>query len=397
MILIAGCRSLPEDVVDAKNPKLPSLEQAAERIVTTEIKESNISTVPSSVKDELELTFCGDIMAHTVNFKMTNYDRIYDDVRPLLINDDITFGNFEVPIDDKLPLSTYPRFNVHTPYLESAIKGGFDVLSLANNHSNDQGIDGIQSTISVTGSMKDIAGFSGLRNRENDAMVPQIIRKKDWTILFLSVTEILNSYDRAGKLIYYVSPKQKEREAFLQKIISFRKENPCDVFVLSIHLDEVEYGRVVSEEKKEWFRQLGEAGVDVVWGHHPHVMQSWEQTTISGRPVLYLFSMGNFISGQRFSPDISAPDAFREYTGDGVLMKVQLVRDINNTVEMHVTPVPVTNYTDPDGDVLVKLFTRSFIDGLSPVLRKYYGERYSLMYAYLPLLPVEPVTGILEK
>jgi len=393
MILIVCCKSLQ---TESKSVSVET--QIKEKTVTNETANKSV------LNDILELTFCGDIMAHTVNYSMTNYDRIYDDIRPLLINDDITFGNFETPVDDHLPLSTYPRFNVHVPYMKSAIRGGFDALSLANNHSNDQGADGIQATIIVAESMKDTVIVSGLRKKETDAMVPQIIHKKGWSILFLSVTEILNSYDKSGKLIYFVSPKQKEREAFLQDIIRFRKENPCDLFVLSIHLNEAEYGRVVTAEKKEWFKQLSEAGVDVVWGHHPHVMQGWEQTTISGRPVLYLYSMGNFISGQRFSPDISSPEAFREYTGDGVIMKVQLVRDIPDatgdqsapTLEMHINPVPVTNFTDPDGNVLVKLFTRSFIDGLPPVLHDYYLKRYSLMYGYLPLLPVVPVTGILQ-
>ena len=420
MILFVCCKSVPTETVsvpiDTQNN--PDCEKTAGKTAVTEnttvietqkINSDNLPsslpvTLPTSLADELELTFCGDIMAHTVNYSMTNYDRIYDDIRPLLINDDITFGNFETPVDDNLPMSAYPRFNVHMTYLESAIRGGFDALSLANNHSNDQGLDGIKATVLVTQSMKDTASFSGLRNNETDAMVPQIIRRKGWTILFLSVTEILNSYDKAGKLVYYVSPKHKEREAFLQEIRKFRKENPCDLFVLSIHLNETEYGRVVSEEKKEWFKQLCEAGVDVVWGHHPHVMQGWEQATVTGRPVLYLYSMGNFISGQRKTPDISAPDAFREYTGDGVIMKVRLVRVANDSTDsvnagkivMHVVPVPVTNYTDPDGDVLVKLFSRSFIDGLSPILHNYYLKRYSLMYAYLPLLPVEPVTGILQ-
>jgi len=384
IILIVCCKS-----VQTESKPLPLETHIEEKTVLHEI---------------LELTFCGDIMAHTANYSMKNYDRIYDDIRSLLTNDDITFGNFETPVDDKLPLSTYPRFNIHTSYMKSAIQGGFDAFSLANNHANDQGINGINATNTVTESLKDAVIVSGLRKKETDAMAPQIIHKKGWTILFLSVTEILNSYDKAGKLVYYVSPKQTDREVFLQDLIRFRKENPCDLFILSIHLNETEYGRVVSTEKKEWFKQLAASGVDVVWGHHPHVMQGWEQTTISGRPVLYLYSMGNFISAQRLSPNIGSPEAVREYTGDGVIMKVQIVRDIPDatadksayTIEMHITPVPVTNYTDPDGDILVKLFNRSFIDGLPPVLHDYYAKRYSLMYGYLPLLPVEPVTGILK-
>ena len=86
----------------------------------------NTSSIPA-----LRLTFAGDLMAHTVNFNMSTYDLIYTDVEKILHNDDLSFVNIETPICDALPLSTYPCFNVHTPYLRAAIGAGFDVLSLA--------------------------------------------------------------------------------------------------------------------------------------------------------------------------------------------------------------------------------------------------------------------------
>jgi poly-gamma-glutamate synthesis protein (capsule biosynthesis protein) len=85
----------------------------------------------------LVLTFAGDIMAHTVNFMMDDYRRIYEDLRPVLTADDLSFGNLETPVADSLPMSTFPSFNVHSAYLRAAVDGGFDVFSLANNHAND--------------------------------------------------------------------------------------------------------------------------------------------------------------------------------------------------------------------------------------------------------------------
>ena len=86
-------------------------------------------------------------MAHTVNFNMKSYDLIYTDIRKILHGDDLSFVNVETPVCDSLELSTYPRFNVHTPYLRAAAEAGFDILSLANNHTNDQQTTGIDGTL----------------------------------------------------------------------------------------------------------------------------------------------------------------------------------------------------------------------------------------------------------
>lgn len=347
-------------------------------------------------------------MAHTVNYAMPSYDRIYDDVRPILISDDLTFGNFEAPVDDDLPMSTYPRFNVHSPYLAAAISGGFDVFSLANNHSNDQGVEGILGTLaSVAKTGGSSQAFSGLRNAREEAIRPVIIRKKGWTVLFLAVTEILNSYDAAGKLVYYVAPTEKGRALFLQDLAGMRKENPCDVFVLSMHSNEPEYVRTESDAKKKWFEDLAASGVDIVWGHHPHVMQGWKDVAVRDgdgreRPVLFMYSMGNFISGQRFEPNREDPGAPREYTGDAVLLRVRLERKPIRGASagfsgMTVRPVPVTNWNDPRGGVVVRRFTGDFMRKLPPVWQKYYSARYDLMRSCQPLLPAIPVTGILEE
>ena len=129
---LSSCRTVPGDI---KQTGLSFREASAE----TGPEENTESTLP----DSIELTFAGDIMAHTENWSMSDYSRIYQDVSSLLRNDDLTFANFETPVSNSLPLSTYPRFNVHSSYLDAAVEAGFDVFSLANNHSNDQGLAGV--------------------------------------------------------------------------------------------------------------------------------------------------------------------------------------------------------------------------------------------------------------
>ena len=95
---------------------------------------------------QIKLLFGGDIMAHKPNFNMKNYSKIWDGIRTIVQESDLAFANIEAPVADSLPYSSYPNFNMHGEYPEQAIEAGFNVFSLINNHSNDQGLGGIQET-----------------------------------------------------------------------------------------------------------------------------------------------------------------------------------------------------------------------------------------------------------
>ena len=99
------------------------------------------SSVFADPGTSLSLSFLGDLMAHIENFRIEDYSVVYEDIRPILISDDLTFSNLETPVDEKLPYKGYPRFNIHKEYVQAAINAGIDVFPLANNHS---------SSISVT-------------------------------------------------------------------------------------------------------------------------------------------------------------------------------------------------------------------------------------------------------
>ena len=348
----------------------------------------------------LTLTFSGDIMAHTVNYQMARYDDIYEDVAAYLLGDDITFGNLETPVDDSRPLSTWPRFNVHTDYAAAAYRAGFDAFSLANNHTNDQDTSGVYATKRACLSLSGSSGegrkvwVSGVRDSRGEELVPTVITVRGYTVLFLAITEILNSHDPSKDFVYYVSPNAASRKAFAASLARMRKEVPCDAFILSIHCHEPEYVTSVSSEKKAWFAELARSGADVVWGNHPHVTQRWEVIDVPERDsqAVLLYSLGNFISGQRFSPAYESPEASREYTGDSVLARVTLQSKFRK-VQLDI--LPITNFTDPEKGVVVRRFTPTFVDSLAPGLRRYFERRYSLMASYLPLLPLRPEQAIL--
>ena len=374
----------------------------------TELSANNntCSSRNSSHTPSLVMTFAGDLMAHNVNFNMSMYDLIYKDVEKILHNDDFSFVNIETPVCDTLPLSTYPNFNVHTSYLRAAVQAGFDVLSFANNHTNDHGRTGIDGTLAAVRTVQKerlTAGiqppfliFSGLKDSENDRIQVTPFFYKGWNILFCSVTEILNSYDSSKNRLYYSAPTKQGREALLSAIKEARNRYPCDLFILGLHLNEPEYGRTVSEAKKAWFKQLGESGIDIIWAHHPHVMQSWETITVERPLVLQeaviseqcqifcMYSMGNFISGQRWHTRYDDPAFYREYTGDAVLLQLTCTRNEAGRADFSVSPLLITQYNEPAYPV-VKRFTQEWIDTLNEKEKKYFAKRLELMQGYLPI------------
>lgn len=374
----------------------------------TELSANNntCSSRNSSHTPSLVMTFAGDLMAHNVNFNMSMYDLIYKDVEKILHDDDLSFVNIETPVCDTLPLSTYPNFNVHTSYLRAAVQAGFDVLSFANNHTNDHGRTGIDGTLAAArtvqkerltaGMLPPFLIFSGLKDSENDRIQVTPFFYKGWNILFCSVTEILNSYDLSKNRLYYSAPTKQGREALLSVIKEARNRYPCDLFILGLHLNEPEYGRTVSEAKKAWFKQLGEAGIDIVWAHHPHVMQSWETITVERPLVLQeaviseqcqifcMYSMGNFISGQRWHTRYDDPAFYREYTGDAVLLQLTCTRNEAGRADFSVSPLLITQYNEPAYPV-VKRFTQEWIDTLNEKEKKYFTKRLELMQGYLPI------------
>lgn len=355
----------------------------------------------------LTLTFAGDLMAHTVNFNMDDYNAIYEDVKIVLQTDDLSFVNVETPVCDDLPMATYPQFNVHTPYLRAAFQAGFDVFSFANNHTNDKNAAGIDGTLKAIQTLQDelaqpeaanrIFAHSGLKQTADEPFHVTHINYKGWNILFCSITELLNSYDSSKNRLYY-SPSTKEgRKLLLESLAQARKEHPCDLFVLSLHLNEPEYVRTVSEEKKAWFKQLGEAGIDIIWAHHPHVMQPWEFIHVdrpsdsdvgspneqpAAKAVFCMYSMGNFISGQRWNVRYDDPAFYREYTGDAVLLQLQCQKQAGN-LSMSVTPLLITQYNALPNPV-VKQFTPEWIQTLTTKEQTYFNQRFTLMHDYLP-------------
>lgn len=352
-------------------PTLPSdtssMEGDVPEMEETPQQDSSSETTPPPSR--LVLTFGGDIMAHTQNFRMADYSMIYKDIEDIIQNDDLTFANLETPVHGGRPYENYPTFNVQPPYAQAAIDAGFDVFSLANNHTNDQGLEGMERTLEFFVS-KEAEGVhsAGIKPEGHQGLTYRLIEKNGWKVLFVAFTEILNSFTDYKKLDY-VAPSSTRRQELAKELSQLRQENPCHIFVVSVHTCEDEYVHEITQVRRDFYRLLLDNGVDVVWANHPHLAKEWEVFTAEGADfphAMAMYALGNTISGQRRDPQFTKPETNRDYTGDGYLVQVTFEKDGEDQPFriVEVTPHLITTYIDEDKNYLIRRLNDDFIQEL---------------------------------
>jgi poly-gamma-glutamate capsule biosynthesis protein CapA/YwtB (metallophosphatase superfamily) len=324
----------------------------------------------------LLLTFLGDIMAHDVNFHAPDYGAIYHSVRPLLERDSLTFANLETPVDPSRECSTYPLFNVGLEYLAAAAEAGIEVFSLANNHAFDQGPEGVAATLASLeaagrGSFRRI-WYAGIRADLQREFAPVEIPCDGLRIGLLAATQDLNLPLPQAYVLRVDYGRPDEEEAFLSLV---RAAAPrYDLLVISYHGGR-EYAREPEPGRVRFFRRLLAAGADIVWGHHPHVLQDYELVERPEGSGLILYSTGNFISGMTWRIDPFAPQDVRAWTGDSALWSVWVECAGGRSRVTAVRPIPVTNVRDRRGTLVVSTFPGLAAQGLAEPWTGYFRER----------------------
>ncbi len=337
--------------------------------------------LPQHDKSTFNILFAGDIMAHTANYYISSYDKIYRDVKHLITDSDLALANIEAPIDTTKSASSYPNFNMTQKYVQAAVDAGFDVFSLCNNHSNDQYKKGILETIkttqAITQNTLEFSGnnvyFSGLKDAPEAPLTYNYISCNNWKILFLPITELLNRPD-ASDYINFIKPDESSRKNFQEYVSKLRNENPCDLFIISIHTSEPEYTRVITEKQEAYYKSLLEAGADVIWANHAHIIKNRKiiVNTSNGNDKLIMFANGNTISGQRTKPELNSknPNGERDNTGDGLFYKVTFHKEKDGSIKIKkCEPQFITTYINTANEYVIKPLNQDFVDYLYDVPR----------------------------
>jgi hypothetical protein len=302
----------------------------------------------------LRLAFLGDIMAHSVNYRVADYHDIYAGIGDILAGSDLSFANLEFPVDAARAVSDYPAFNGSRAYWQAAVDAGIGVFSLANNHALDQGVEGIRQTLGSAAAVRTPSGgpirFSGIRTNLRLPFAPELIVVRGVRIGFLAVTQFLNT-GGANPFVDVADYEDPAAEARLLALVA-SASRACDIFILSYHGDR-EYSPRASPGKVRFFRRLLASGATIVYGHHPHVFQGYEVVREGGESRVALLSMGNLISGMTWRADPADPQAVNPATGDSAVLLVDVLVTGAGSSVTGVRAVPVSDYRNAMGEMVV--------------------------------------------
>ena len=214
---------------------------------------------------------------------------------------DLLFGNLESVISDKGFDQGGPySFRAPPKMMEGLLLADFDVVSIANNHSFDWTVDALVDTEERLKKEGIVPVGGGL-----DAYSPQIIEINDQSIAFIAHTAVGAPGWAATETTPGVAWYNRER--LKESIKEVEKE--VNLIVFSIHYG-VEYQPKPNQNQIDISKNAIDMGVDLVIGHHPHVIQPVEE--YGGGIIAY--SLGNFIFDQSFSRE----------TMEGLLLEVDV-------------------------------------------------------------------------
>ncbi len=244
-----------------------------------------ILLMPACLAEEVTLTlsFAGDCTLGSQEYlreKKGSFDSYIKEhgveyplikVREYFLKDDWTVINLEGILSDSAEgenkKQTY-RFRGPASFVNILTSSGVDMVNLANNHTDDYGKIGLQSTKNIL----DEAGIAYCRNED-----VYILEKDGIRIAFLGLT--VTDYDNYG-------------EELNQRIVSLKEKENCQFVVVNLHYG-WEYSFVHGKKQRLTSHEVILSGADLVVGTHPHVVQGIENY----KNRLILYSIGNFSFG----------------------------------------------------------------------------------------------------
>ena len=250
---------------------------------------------------EISLIATGDGLIHNaVYFSYEQDDGTYDFrgalkyVKEIVKDYDIAYYNQETPFaGTQFAYSGYPRFNTPSEFGDAMIDAGFNMVSLATNHTMDKGEQGVINFANYWKNKDDII-YNGIATSEDERNTFMIGEKNNITYSMLSYTTSTNGLNVPSGKDYLVNVYNQEQ---VKKDIESLRDK-VDVLIVAMHWG-VEYSATPNSEQKEIAEYLSNLGVDIIIGTHPHVLQPI--TKIGDTIVMY--SLGNFISNQYGTDD----------------------------------------------------------------------------------------------
>ncbi|HAX97604.1 MAG TPA: hypothetical protein DCY12_01575 [Candidatus Atribacteria bacterium] len=237
-----------------------------------------------------------------------------------LLNRDLVLGNLEGPLSERGEvLKKKYVFRGDPTYVAVLEKAGIKLISLANNHIMDYGNLALIDTIV---NLKNAGLYPfGAGENQKEALKPVIIHKNGL---------ILSFFGSLGHpfQVESVDPKtsglcQVGLDEFVSALQDIRDQ--VDFIIVSLHWG-LEYESLPHPHQVEVAHQLIDNGVDLIIGHHPHVIQGIEK--YRGKYILY--SLGNFLFDQHGDQEQESFIFNCDFKEEGVLFPYIIMIEISN-------------------------------------------------------------------
>ena len=264
------------------------------RSIFTVLAVSIFNTLAYS-SDSLKIILTGDILLDRGVRRVIEHhgvDHLFSDgIDSVFRSAQVVVGNLECPAT-KIEAPVFKRyiFRAEPEWLTALQKHGITHLNLANNHSIDQGREGLIDTKKNITS----AGMTPLGAGENmiEASEPVLLASEPRNIwLIPSLRLALENYA-------YLTDKpcvsQEPIDSLLSRVYHLRQTDSTAVIIVSLHWGGEHILQPVARQRLD-AHQLILAGADAIICHHTHTLQTIE--TFRGKMIYY--SIGNFIFDQQ--------------------------------------------------------------------------------------------------
>lgn len=312
VIFVITCEDAPE----APAPTQPTTVETTPptEITTQPTVETTVVTEPTEVTTEpatepptepqpisYTLSFVGDCVLTDVNGRTgplsfeyevgTNYDYPFLNVADFFRNDDYTFANLECALSLTGPTQDKRYVVDADPAYAAVFTGsGIEFANIVNNHTMDRGKEGYQNTLKTL----------------NDVGLHYVEEGK--TGIFTT---------ESGLVIGVYTDYFPDSASGVKKGVAKLKDAGAEVIIACFHWG-TEYHYKPSAANQKIARAAVDAGADIVYGHHPHVLQPIEE--YNGGVIYY--SLGNFAFGK------APPDK------DSAIIQQEIIREPDGTVHL---------------------------------------------------------------
>ena len=261
------------------------------RNTITALVVSMLFNVSAYCADTLNVIFTGDILLDRGVRRVINHhgvDHLFSDgIDSMFRSAQVVVGNLECPATKIVsPVQKFYIFRAEPEWLDTLRQHGITHLNLANNHSIDQGREGLLDTRQniIEAGMTPIGAGKNMQEASEPVLLASEPRNV-WLVPSLRLA--LENYA-------YLTDKpcvsQEPMDSLLNRVHRLRKADSTAVIIVSLHWGGEHTLKPVPRQRLE-AHQLILAGADALICHHTHTQQTIE--TFQGKPIWY--SIGNFI------------------------------------------------------------------------------------------------------